>query len=625
MSKVTYNGIELKLAKTNLSRDAVYSPDGTDYLYTKFILDVTAVYNPQATAYTSNQGVPVATPGTMPQVTDQAIRHALMQPRKSLVYSNEVGQILASPPVGASIDCLNGPNPVSCAVRQVVGSKTWIVTWRCVTHLTECFGVPSNGDTGILSNRFTVTDRVDEQQLTTRITAGAAIFRMDRLTLTAQGIADAFRNQIVMPVPAGFRRLNMEFSVNTIGNMITYTVTDRQQLYSLGGPRTVNGGILEFKAVQGQSTVPIGESGFPAPYVMMNLNVRVIGAPDCSKQVLAAFAVKLAIERLALKVGPANPELGDSMLRRVQIAENLDDRIVDLLVEVQVNVAKSAPVGLAGLQLQFIGADVINLLANDGNAPTMANDNQTRGTFTSKLTPQLIQDACQSLFLPSPTDSENADPAYNYGEATATIVNSALQDLTTTENRISDPGAGTTDYKIHSRFETEEHKAQMPTTAPPGNGSSDGGSYGGGGPFGYGGSPGSTEGGDDSADNSGGDSPPTAEILTLANPTTKLVIDWTAERIGLPPRLPHPELSDQNYVLMSKHILPGAVIPGPDLATPVYRVSGTYHYAALRPLDISKPIGLSIVPWSDFGFGEFAILPEAWQHGITDESEGLIA
>src|SRR2546430_1159929 len=101
MSTLIYNGIELQPIRTHeISRDEIYSDDGTTYLYTKWHFDVFCIYNPGTTSYdfvnrpasigthpSVAPGLPVAQADKKPApITDIAVRSFLRVPRATFTY-----------------------------------------------------------------------------------------------------------------------------------------------------------------------------------------------------------------------------------------------------------------------------------------------------------------------------------------------------------------------------------------------------------------------------------------------------------------------------------------------------------------------------------------------------------
>ncbi len=84
MSFMSYRGVSLgmMLSTNQISRRAVTTDDGQDRLYTHWSFDMTWLFNPVALAYALDGNlIPRASPGSLPNVTDTAVRDFFMQPR----------------------------------------------------------------------------------------------------------------------------------------------------------------------------------------------------------------------------------------------------------------------------------------------------------------------------------------------------------------------------------------------------------------------------------------------------------------------------------------------------------------------------------------------------------------
>lgn len=94
----------------------------------------------------------------------------------------------------------------------------------------------------------------------------------------------------------------------------------------------------------------------------------------------------------------------------------------------------------------------------------------------------------------------------------------------------------------------------------------------------------------------------TCAFVQLTAPTLLWVADWTAARVGLPPRVPSPSvlLKNPNWVLLDEHYEPTALTLVADGTLPLYRLSGTYVYGHKKP-DANTVLNLSFArpPWVD--------------------------
>lgn len=246
--RVEYAGIELEdVSLQGWEREAVLN--GPDYLYTRFKLHVKGIFNPFSTSYrlATVPGTPNSEKGQLAALTDQAIRHRLLQARQQLYVWMDQGDLngrsymLVSPlpisptqPTGAHYptDANNGPFPVACNVYQMGGTKTFLVDFIIQTDINECqLGVSNPGV--VISHRWAMEDDIDFQFLTTRTIRGKIVLSTDRM-LSQQKDADDFRKLIVHPVNTNMQRLEVKVVDKEDGNTLEYEITDRELQFNIG-------------------------------------------------------------------------------------------------------------------------------------------------------------------------------------------------------------------------------------------------------------------------------------------------------------------------------------------------------------------------------------------------------
>lgn len=314
--EISYNGITLEVVKTNnYEQAAVYSPDGTDYLYTRHTLDVQCVFNPYATAY-NNEGN--ATPGTYPALTARNIRQYLLEPRKTLKVSVASDVILNVPwpriaadkydtTVGDgdrfTTDSFNGPKPIACTVMRVDGKKSFIVNYRIETYVNECptqnATIQKAVDNPVLSHRWQSMITVDEQFFTVKVIEGRIKFRTDWLTAEGmQQLADAFREKFFHKIEARFKREQINIYATPDGSELVYQVVDREQAYSLGLTSAATK-IEAFYTVTAAPPPPAeGQNKGAVPYLSGNVAVRIWGRAGQISWNLYKIAIAIASHKL---------------------------------------------------------------------------------------------------------------------------------------------------------------------------------------------------------------------------------------------------------------------------------------------------------------------------------------
>lgn len=608
MSNITYNGIELSLVKTRLiGRDQVRSQDGSDVLYIKHTFDVDCVYNPYATSYESG---PNQQHGLSPAITDDAIRLALMAPRQQLTYSINDDVVLSSPEQGSTVDAFVGPMPISCNVKEIVGTKTWIVSYRIETWINECATADEAADDPVVSSRFQVDRSVDRQRLTTLTTSGISVFRMDALE-SANQCADHFLTFLVPSVPTGFQRQAIDVKVNSIGNTLFWVIQDREMMYYLGDTFANQYGVEWCEATFSQVANPPegGGANKQSIFIHATFQARVVGNKNALKANLITFAVSLAIQRCAIKAGPVIGK--DPLIRQISVSEVLTDRIIDLTL-VTMYPPSNIPnaIGLGGIQGQYLGIDILTLL-NDpdlGNLQ-MPNDDNTRGTFDGEALASVLKEAC--LASPSPDKDQPSSPGDSTASTTdyqpPTVSVSVVDNLETQAAMYSDDTASEglyTEYSVQASYDRNWGVIACSVSTMPNSSSSSGGSG--------------------SLNPSGMTLPGQItyyppEILTVSSPIQYVKFSWVVERNGTVPNIPDWDLSTANLTLMSDSVRPAEQYLAPDGQTPVFRIEGLYTYCRNTAEDMSVSFPFPIVPWTSFDYGQYSITEENVVHGILDD------
>jgi hypothetical protein len=233
---ISYGAVNLQLCSfEQISRTPIY--DGPTFKFYSCTFAIAGTLSPAATSYVSGPAGPTATPGFLGAQTDVAIRQYIMQPRRLLVVDIGGVEIMRSPatdPVTGSplaTDAYNGPVPRNVNVQEVLGSKTFLVSFVVEVFLNECNADQPNV---VLSHRWTMEDIVEmPHYLTTRIISGWATLRTD--WMIAAGFApDDFRAAFFHPVLPVMQRQRATISVSEDGASLQYTLVDQERTYNIG-------------------------------------------------------------------------------------------------------------------------------------------------------------------------------------------------------------------------------------------------------------------------------------------------------------------------------------------------------------------------------------------------------
>lgn len=379
MSTVIYNSVGLLRCEVlDYQREPIWNGN-VDYLYTRHRLRVRGILNPEINPYdftsgipnsqrpsavlaSANNAVPVINPvigkgrldaiaasglGGLPSTTDQprmnrgvfapntdlAIRHALMQPRRVLVYAVGNAPVLVSPSINADgaqaqTDAANGPLPVVYDVVQISGTKSFLVDFGVETYLNESYLYVSTPSV-MLSHRWKATETIDQDYFSTRVIEGHAEFRSDRL-LFLGAVPDDFRVALFHPLPGpGWKRIHVDAFANQDGNSADYVLVDKQLALSIvpaGVTRiesyvtarssnwglqsvfgTLGNALFGIAAGRGSSASAIGAAsssfnllGSTIPLAELEIVFRVWGRSDINRKILENVAVNGCRQRVIL-------------------------------------------------------------------------------------------------------------------------------------------------------------------------------------------------------------------------------------------------------------------------------------------------------------------------------------
>lgn len=236
MAFFSYAGVPMEIVQTlEYSTEPVCTGDSADYLFTHGRLHVRCIWSPGATTVPLTSGLGQA---TRLGVTLATLRDTLMQPRQALLYSVGDDPVVVLPAMaaglgaggaenlGARCDAWNGPQPASCTVTEVHGDYSAIVEFA-VDFWTSRY------DTLVLANRWRMGHSLNEDYFTTITYHGAASFRCDLIQASGAS-GDAFRAELLPPIPSGFQRRAVRVELSEDGRDLYYEVADEQLYLNLG-------------------------------------------------------------------------------------------------------------------------------------------------------------------------------------------------------------------------------------------------------------------------------------------------------------------------------------------------------------------------------------------------------
>ena len=476
---LNYNGVDLQLEHTaDVSITPVMDSSGLDLLYQRITISMICVWNPWATA--SFAGATLVNTGTnntnaapkTGRVGDRLgvslanLRQVLLTPQQPLrVYlgddrvwdvpyrfvagseqagtgagtaqtMNGIGLPAAGIETQFACDPGGGPFPEECRILEIVGDRTAIIQYRITFHVTDC-------NTYVLSNRWRTTSHTGQDWLTTRITEGRAVLRLDKL-LAFGYTADQFRSNFALGVPNGFIRKEVNVVATEDGRELYYRVVDKQLALNIpsgssalkveghistGGTwplRTTMdalkaaGDAIANTAKSAWNLVTLDVKGamqaalaaceaMPVPRAVAV--VRVWGPPGTDRANLASFAVNVVTDRLAnsklvgLKFFPISAFLTSNV--STDEAPMVEVQIEALVSSLQVLASIWDPkTRLADLQktdnnIQDNGGQGKTILTSNITTvnPAFPQDSGTRGAWISMMVAQILNSPCG---LPNP-------------------------------------------------------------------------------------------------------------------------------------------------------------------------------------------------------------------------------
>jgi hypothetical protein len=238
VSRIIYGGVELKITVVNMcQREVVYDDSGRQPLFVRWMLDVSAVLSPEATSYAPGLGIlgptAIPVPNTSVVQTDRNIRDILTTPRLPLLYTMMSDMDLTKNGEAAEekildiqgIDAQNGPIPLRFNIVRETGNKVMLVDWAVETRVPLC---STSAAPVLISNSYFQLHELDQDYRLSRYFEGVAIFRSD--LLASKNITpDSLRQQLMMPLPAGFRRDAISVQEQPDGCTLNYSFVDVEQ------------------------------------------------------------------------------------------------------------------------------------------------------------------------------------------------------------------------------------------------------------------------------------------------------------------------------------------------------------------------------------------------------------
>jgi hypothetical protein len=511
MSRFLYNGIELPYVHTRqINYAAIYNDlDSMEYLYTEVTIEIEAVLSSDFYAASS------------PARQMAAIYHDLMQPRKPLLFVVGPDTMIESPAVGALVDLKNGPFPRECVIKQIGGSKTFMISYRIQTYIDQCDagGTPPN----FISNRWRSTQTINENFYSTWSTSGKIICRAD------MGInPDSLRGIVAPPIPPGFKRVNSEYTLQEDGLALAYSFQDQEVFLQAPAPATKASG-------------EYSESFMKQSQRSCECRVKLEAPKVATKSDLVALAILICLTRIGGQNrtlrGKLNPT-GNTILFAGVIRESIWENSVEVTIQANINQVPFKTQNISG-DLSRFGGEVPG---SPVGAPPP--DPGTRGTAALQLIASIMHDPCLANYVSRLVAT---------GGYTANLTSAGPPEAypgVSVIHTVDDPPGGfkmSTDdgvyghYTMETHYQTNNHILSLPVSS------------------------------------SSGAQVKGPAMVQVAGPTVSLVADYDVDRAGNMPMIPA-AIQDPNAVIMHSTVQPLAQECGAD-GSPIYAIKGRQIYS----------------------------------------------
>lgn len=614
-----------------VTQEAVFDDSGTDMLYYKITVRVTGLVHGE-TGWTKYQKRQVPYSVSTAAEETRGLRASLDNRQtfrmrmgvtddtnansgKELVYA-EPWPDSENPPVGGMLhwDCNDGPRCEVFSVEHVSGNSVFKVSATFTVCVVECDpastgdpGTAKNNRTGILSNRWSSSDDIDANYLTTRTYSG-------RLKVASSKInPHLLRSVVVPPLLHGLRRDRMSFTVSVDGKTLDWTITDREVVTATPYPART----WDISHTVDTDTAMLS---------MCSCTVRLTGDRTSNPRQLIAIAFFVIREKLY------SGNVGTITKRMSVQADTGDQNTVRVSCDVQAVPKKAQPAALTILaayqtigkpitlaQLQQQGGAAYNIDtsrgANPGDKIDIDGPVHLTGIFHARLQTPCDDDHNTDLRVaansqnPAQWPPTQPQALVNSGDGPAVdlrIVDDVWSDGDATE---LSPGHITTPYTSYtseSLYDTVGMMAAMPiasvsmTTTPAPNQNSSSASP--------------TAPILNSAAVDTTSTQDTVKVIRLSAPVSKRIVRVRAERVGDWPVMPKPV----NYQLYGPYQvgqgnLPAGraivndvkFLPGTTELTPtgqrIFRAAVDIEYLLTRPVDASQPLRVGVNPWDTIG------------------------
>ncbi len=601
---VTYNNVKLNNVRTVDWRDEiVYDESNTDMMFVRHHMTFECLLHSQGGAHPPvNVNVTDKSGGFLSGDTPSSygmLVAMLEVPRKGLLVTMGGVPMLSVDSSelqsGAYRDVDNGPKPVSVKLDQissgsVTGKAIFRLTFEITAAVVHCTG--TSGPSAVLSNRWAVTETLDDKAYVTRTirgklrlasSTGGTLGTSLGSVGTSSTLDGFYRTMVVPALESGMRRESIDYAASANGLEVDYTVVDRQTHTSAPWPA------MRMEATHTESTQDGSRWS-------SECHVRLDGHPGASKIELIAWGIRVLEDRLYSFDLIQDPNTA-LMVEQFTVTEYIgDENSVELTLRISTNIFKNDKI-IMGCSVEKLGSAL--QLANLGSykydpitSPTpyavgyypQGGDNAIRDNASTTLMLQCyLQSPCSGRHAIKDAGGGSAGHSYESVDQTTVSsyqppsASSSQGDSSKYDKDISqDPKNRQYSYTmsaVENTWEHHRHRVQLPKAA--------------------------------TSSNKYGDQEDTCVVAALGAPTIVLKRHYDAERIGSWPDMPFP------LDVFKQGSLKGALLyfdfkahpPTQDNANnnkPIYRLEAFYTYAMNRSLKDGEKLWLGKLGYTPF-------------------------
>jgi hypothetical protein len=573
-----YNGLTILNCLTReFSQEVVYDDSGTDPLYEKVRITVEGVMHGLAvngSGYLSGGAAPAV--GLSPTKGDLErnliyFAQTFAEPRKELEYKAAGVTLLRVAPHDGKAstkldpfsatetnsrstaypDVHNGPKPQTFRVLKIYGDKTLEIEFTIECCIVRC--AASKNTKGILNNRWSVRDTIDDNWFCTRHYEGTLVVAHPDID------ADSFRGILIPPLEKGFTRQDIETTTDPTGLRLTYQVTDRQTSNTPPFPATKWSGSHRV------------QSGFDGNGMsnQVSVSVDLWGPEGTSKDDLIALAAAICRDRTNYRAHPGvtAKSQAPTLVNNLEIIDHLDENHVAMHLTVTL---PAKTVTLATIDLTLIGSP-LNLPKYDrlvARAPSVYGTASTTGRLICYLQTPCDDEHETKLKLKGEADrptSFTGGDGTNVRQYTGTVPEEAPVQAPYDK---SHEQAQYTHYRIDNEYVNSVGRVVLPVA------------------------------------NKGGTPSPgdrTVYLGVMSQAAMLRIVRVTAERLGEWPKIPKPkDFKDQNgidhYLVDSRQIAAAPQLTA-DGVNSLYTITIEYTFSMSRPLLADEVISSGSLPW----------------------------